>query len=110
MWFTVRARATKMTDEVDGQDLKDRLICSDCVGEEFLSNDIESLGQVGTCHYCSGAGRTFTLEQMAARISTAFSQHYQRTDPNPTGFEWAMMRDKESTYDWERHGELVADV
>jgi RES domain/HEPN/RES N-terminal domain 1 len=99
-----------MTDEVDGQDLKDRLICSDCVGEEFLSNDIESLGQVGTCHYCSGVGRTFTLEQMAARISTAFSQHYQRTDPNPTGFEWAMMRDKESTYDWERHGELVADV
>lgn len=99
-----------MTEDVDTEELKLRLICSDCVGEAFLSNEIESSGHDGTCHYCGGVGKTFTLEQMADRVSTAFSQHYERTDPNPTGFEYAMMRDKESTYDWSRHGTLVTDV
>jgi len=99
-----------MTEDVDTEDAKLRLICCDCVGEVFLSNEIESSGQDGNCHYCGGVGKTFTLEQFADRISRAFGQHYERTDPNPTGFEYAMMRDKESTYDWSRHGELVTDV
>ncbi len=99
-----------MTEEVDTEDLKLRLICSDCVGDDYLSKKIEAEGQQGTCHYCSGEGQCFTLEQMADIVATAFSQHYERTDVNPTGFEYAMMNDKESPIEWYRHGEIVTDV
>jgi RES domain/HEPN/RES N-terminal domain 1 len=99
-----------MTEDVDTEELKLRLICCDCVGEQFLSDQIEAEGIDGTCHYCSGEGKTFTLEQMAERIATAFEQHYERTSDEPTGFERAMMNDKESPYDWSRHGDPVSDV
>lgn len=99
-----------MIDEIDTDELKARRICADCVHEEFLSNLIETKGSHGTCHYCEGDGQTFTLDQIAEVIATAFSQHYQRTDPNPTSLEYAMMHDKESPVEWYRRGETVSDT
>jgi hypothetical protein len=99
-----------MTEEVDTEELKLRLICCDCVGEQFLSDLIRTEGVDGTCHYCSVEGKTFTLEQMADRVSGAFERHYKRTSDEPDGFERAMMNDKESSYDWSRHGEPVRFV
>jgi hypothetical protein len=96
--------------DVDTEELKVRLICADCVGEAFLSARIEREGNLSTCHYCEGEGKTFSLERMAECTSTAFSQHYQRTDVNPTGLEYAMMNDKESPREWYRHGELITDL
>jgi len=99
-----------MVDDVDTGELKDRLICADCVGEAFLSDRIEREGADGACHYCSGEGKTFPLAQMAECTSTAISQHYQRTDVNPTSLEYAMMNDRESPREWYRHGELITDL
>jgi hypothetical protein len=44
---------------------------------------------------------------MSERVEIAFEQHYVRTSDQPTSFEYSMMADKESNYDWERHGEPV---
>lgn len=100
---------TNDSEDVAVESLKIRLICPDCVGDEFLSDLIEKEGVPGTCHYCSGEGQTFALEKIADLVSTAFAQHYQRTDVNPDGFERAMMSDRDSSYSWERHGEPVVE-
>lgn len=101
---------TDDSEDIAVDDLKIRRICPDCVGDEFLSDLIEKEGAPGTCHYCSGEGQTLALEQIADRVSTAFSQHYQRTAVDPDGFERAMMSDRESSYSWERHGEPVVEA
>jgi len=44
---------------------------------------------------------------MSERVEIAFKQHYVRTSDQPSSFEYAMMADKESNYDWERDGEPV---
>jgi hypothetical protein len=47
---------------------------------------------------------------MADRIEAAFAQHYERTSDQPTSWQYTMLADKESDYDWERNGEPVVDA
>jgi hypothetical protein len=44
---------------------------------------------------------------MADRIEGAFDAHFRRTSTEPNDFEYMMLRDKESNYDWARHGEEI---
>jgi hypothetical protein len=97
-------------EEEPENDLPARRLCSECVGEAFLSKEIENEGEVAVCSYCNVEGRTFSIEKMADRIETAFEQHFERTATEPSGMEYAMINDKESDYDWERKGEPVVEA
>lgn len=44
---------------------------------------------------------------MTERIATVFDQHYRRTSDQPDDYQYMMLKDKESNYDWERDGEPV---
>lgn len=45
--------------------------------------------------------------KMAARLATAFEQHYYRTSDQPNDYEYMLQRDKELSYEWNRHGDDV---
>ena len=94
----------------DIDELKQKRICSECVGEDYLKGEINKDGQDACCNYCEQENRTFTLDEMADRIETAFEQHYERTTDQPSGLEWIMQKDKESTYKWRRKGDPTADA
>lgn len=89
----------------DTEELESRCLCAKCVGEAYLSAEIEKNGEEDECAYCGVFGPTFTLSDIADRISVAFEQHYTRTAENPDSFQYAMMKDREIDYDWEREGE-----
>jgi hypothetical protein len=95
-----------MRDYID--QLKEKRICSECVSEPYLQSQIEELGAEAECDYCNQTGRTFTIEDMANRVEVAFQQHYERTETQPDGFEYAMQR--EGIREWEREGEETIDV
>jgi hypothetical protein len=78
------------------------------VGDAFLRAEIEKHGHDGVCFYCGGDGKTFSIGEMADRTEVAFDQHFYRTPDEPSGMEYAMM--KEGDYVWERKGDSVADV
>ncbi|WP_314951929.1 RES family NAD+ phosphorylase [Bradyrhizobium cosmicum] len=44
---------------------------------------------------------------MAERVATAFEQHYYRTSDQPNDYEHMLQRDKELSYEWNRHGDDV---
>jgi len=44
---------------------------------------------------------------LADHVESAFERHYTRTSPEPDDFEYMMLRDRESNYEFERHGEEV---
>lgn len=94
-----------MTDERDIDALEKSRICANCVGEAFLSAQIERDGDTGTCHYCGEDGKTISIGELADEIDAAFENHYRPTATTPSSFEHAMM--KEGDYDWEREGEPV---
>lgn len=96
-----------MWGQVDIDGLKEKRLCFVCVDEEFLSAEIQSQGKIATCSYCGDEHESYSIEAMAERIFEVFEEHYTRTSASPTSFQYAMMADKEGTYDWERDGEPV---
>lgn len=82
-------------------------LCARCVGESFLKALITEKGIEDCCSYCDRESKTFTIQEMADLIETAFDDHYERTPTEPDGYEWAMQSDPDSNYQWEREGEEV---
>jgi len=93
---------TKNTEELRGN-----RICHECIGEAHLAELVEAEGRRRRCSYCGERLKSETIEVLADRIEQAFEQHYERTTRNPDGIQWAMMKDKELDYEWEREGELA---
>lgn len=80
------------------------MICWECVDEDYLRNQIQSLGAKAECSYClDSRRRCYSIEEMAELVEAAFEQHFRRTADND--YEGI------SRYtDWEREGEPVVDV
>lgn len=97
-------------DDIDEDELADRAICSDCIGEQYLKTKMEQDGIEGKCNYCGKSGKTISIKELAHWVDKAIDDHFQRTSDQPDIYEYAALRDKESDYIWLRHGEPVTDV
>jgi hypothetical protein len=98
-------------------DSREYPVCFKCIGDTYLAKDIKKMGYKDQCAYCQKQRTVIRLEDIASRIELAISQHYIRTSTQPDDWESALMRDRESDYEWERSGtllnelvELLADV
>jgi hypothetical protein len=83
----------------------DNRICSGCVGERYLKQLIRTDGTQELCSYCNDENLTLSIQEVADLVEHAFDDHYQQTPTEPDGFEYAMSRDPELDYSWERDGE-----
>lgn len=99
-----------MISQEELEELQGRHICFKCVGDDYLSREIQTRGETTTCSYCGDNDRCFDLEEMADRVARAFEEHYQRTATEPDAFQSAMQRDKESDYEWDREGEPIDEL
>ena len=90
---------------VDVETLKKRVLCADCVGEAYLKNEIAIKGKRRKCTYCESIGASYSIDNVSCEVERAFEDHFVRTATEPDGFEYALLSDKDSTYDWEREGE-----
>lgn len=89
----------------DIQELSQKHICSSCIGDNYLCNLIENERDEHECDYCGNLAPAMSLEELAERVETAFASHFSRTANEPDSFQYAMLKDKEIDYDWEREGE-----
>lgn len=91
----------------DAEELRENQVCHECIGEAYLASLVETEGRRRKCSYCKERLKAVTLDALADHIERAFEQHFERTTRDPDGIQWAMMKDKELDYDWEREGELA---
>lgn len=89
---------------------EEKLVCSECVSEEFLQGEITKEGHTGRCTYCGKKRKVITMEDFATKFEGAFERHYYRTSTEPNDYEYMLLKDRESSYDWDRHGDPVLDV
>ena len=87
--------------------LGNKTICHHCIGDKYLKAEIKSQGKKRKCSYCDETAKSYLISEMAARIDFVFEQHYVRTSENPSSWQYSLMADKESDYNWERDGEPV---
>ncbi|MER3352354.1 MAG: RES domain-containing protein [Hoeflea sp. D1-CHI-28] len=93
----------KERDEIE--ELQEETICSSCIGEAYLSALVDKNEPEQLCSYCGEEAPCLTLEELADAVETAFESHFERTSSQPNSYQYAMLRDKESDYDWEREGQ-----
>lgn len=94
----------------DIEKLSAQNLCHNCVEEDFLAEEIRNKGKREKCSYCGHIAKSQSLESIANIVEKAFEEHFIRTSNEPTDFEYAMLSDKESDYDWERAGEPIIEV
>ena len=92
-----------------GSGLGEPYICHECVRDAFLAGEIEQSNSA-ECSYCENHLPSWPLQMLADRVEFAFEEHYTRTNPNPNDWQEAMLRDRESDYEWERDGDPVQYV
>ena len=102
-WGTEQVADSNEDDEDD-----ELLICSGCIAEEFLSEEVETKGRDGNCSYCKEDAKCFSIEEVADKVEAAFSEHYIRTSDQPDSMQSMMLADRESSYEWDRDGEPIA--
>ncbi len=96
------------SDEID--ELKSKRICCHCIGEEYLSAEIEREGTVEQCSYCGNTNKAVSVEELADRIESAFEDHYVRTADQPNSWQQSLLADRESDYNWDRDGYPVVEA
>ena len=99
-----------MTLELTVEEIAKLRICSNCVGEAFLSNEMRTRGVERVCSYCERTGSTYSVDELADEVETAFRDHYYLTDSEPDLIEYNAWMDDEINYEWEREGEPIRDV
>ncbi|WP_448108845.1 RES domain-containing protein [Pseudomonas azerbaijanoccidentalis] len=87
-----------------------KIVCHECVGEEFLSNLINNGCGLSTCSYCEVGKPCIPIAELANHVERAIGEHYARTSPEPDDSESAWVRYSDFDYDWERAGEPIKDV
>ena len=95
------------SDGLEPSELAQNWICSSCIGEKFLKDEVERNGEANECSYCGKVGRAISIGQLADYVDTAFDQHFYQTATEPDGMEYLMLKEGGS---WDRHGEPVAYV
>lgn len=91
-------------------DDEERVVCADCVGNAYLKAEITACGDERECSFCEHESFVISVAELAQKVGTAFETHYFRTSNQPDAFQSAMLRDRESSYEWEREGEPVLEV
>jgi hypothetical protein len=87
-----------------------KFVCFACVRDSFLSGTIRESREQHTCSYCHTTQAAIGIEEFADHIEGAFERHYRRTSTEPDDYEYMLLRDRESNYDWDRHGEPVVSA
>jgi hypothetical protein len=88
----------------------DTWICAGCIGEPFLQTRIKEDGIRHTCHYCCSTQACFNLGTISDLTERAIAEHYVRTSDEPSEAQYAMLRDKEGDYFWDREGSNIVYV
>jgi hypothetical protein len=96
------------SDDID--ELKEKRICYQCIGEAYLSAEVERDGKVEQCSYCGETDKAITVENLADRDESAFEDHYTRTADQPNSWQQSLLSDRESNYDWDRDGVPVVEA
>lgn len=96
------------SDDID--ELKAKNICCQCIGEMYLSAEVERDGTVAQCSYCGETDKVITVEELADRIESAFEDHYTKTADQPNSWQQSLLSDRECSYDWDRDGFPVVEA
>ena len=85
-------------------------ICCDCITDAYLIDIIVQRNMRGNCDSCKTENAVMSMLEVSEILETAMDGIYTVTASDPNFLQLMMLKDKESTYEWEREGELTHDI
>jgi len=58
-------------------------VCFECVGEEYVSSHIETVGTLQLCAFCGNSRKSITLEDLANLVNDALAWNFTEADEEP---------------------------
>lgn len=96
---------------ISAEQMPDRLVCSDCIHDPILRQDVRSEGRGYRCSYCDQMGVCVDLDWLADRVDEIVASRFHLT---PTEAEREDYYALKYSGDWERQGiaadELIQDI
>lgn len=89
----------------DIQVLSEKHLCARCIGDAYLRELIIKENNDQKCDYCGEIAAAVSIEELTGYVEAAFAKHFSRTANEPDSLQYAMIKDKESDYEWDRDGE-----
>ena len=62
-----------------------KFVCYDCIGDEFLSNEVKEEGKCAQCSYCQETREGWPLDILAHRIAEVLQEHFEITTDDEIG-------------------------
>ena len=99
-----------MSKDDDIDELMKRKLCFDCIGENFLKDQVSKKGRRGKCSYCHRNLKCYSIEELSKLVQNAFEQHYRKTSDQPDFVKSAMIAGKDADHPWRREGEQAVEA
>jgi len=80
-------------------DLRDKFVCSHCIGDPFVSKNIEEEGKSVRCNYCNKTRQCIDIDTLSDWVDEVFGRYYQIGEEHPV-----FIQDQDDP-EWERSGE-----
>lgn len=96
--------------KLEATDVKFLKICHDCLTDTYLSKYIREENQIEECDHCKSENPVLSLMEISEIFEATINNLYGVTASDPNFYQLMMIKDKESSYEWEREGELTNDI
>ncbi len=78
-----------MTPQEDAE----KRICYRCIGNGYLSVEVEANGTPIKCSYCISAEASISLDDLANRVQCVIEEHFERTPSEPNWMDSILIRE-----------------
>lgn len=89
--------------------ISQRMVCYQCVRENFLSDLIRSHGQQKNCSYCLSSNKTWPISDLCMRIEEVFRNYFARTQAIPHWYTEDRLH-YEAYGAWDRPGRELVEI
>ena len=86
-----------------------QFLCFECIGDEYLSKEVEDNETFGKCSQCGNTRKAYKFNELVERIVAVIEEHFERPSSGPDWFD--SMRIRAGLLDsWLPDGEDVEDL
>ena len=73
------------------QDDSTKHVCQQCIGDPFLTDEVQEKGRDTQCSYCQETDKAITLEELADRVHGVIQKYFHLVSPEPDDFHAMLM-------------------
>ena len=78
-----------MTQGVD----EEKHVCRDCIGDDFLSEEVKVTGAPQKCSYCACTRESISLDALSDRVHGVIEEHFVQTPSEPNWMDATLIRE-----------------